>query len=102
MSYSKPQRHRKDGNQSPLVTLFMELGGLWIPYANKPFDGWAYHAHFGYLPVEIKKPERKNHANRYTNRQKKVIDVLSIKQAPWLEWEVEEDVYRCVGARRTA
>lgn len=102
MSYARPQMHRKDGNESPLVELFVKLGGLWLPYANKPFDGWAYHNHFGYLPVEIKLPERKNRANRYTRRQKKVIELLAIKQAPRLEWETEEDVYQSCGARRTA
>lgn len=102
MSYKIPQRHRPDGNQDELIKLFISLGGLWIPYANKPFDGWAYHARFGYMPVEIKKPERKNHANRYTDRQKKLMDILKIKEAPWLEWEVDDDVYRCIGARRAA
>src|SRR5688572_1912308 len=102
MSYSRPQKHRKDGNQSPLVNLFVQLGGLWIPYANKPFDGWAYHSHFGYLPVEIKRPERENHANQFTPRQKKVMTLLQMKQAPWLTWRTDEDVYRTCGARRTA
>lgn len=102
MSYARPQKHRRDGNQSPLVKLFVSLGGLWMPYANKPFDGWAYHAHFGYLPVEIKKPEREHHADQYTDRQTKVIRLLELRQAPWLIWRTDEDVYRCCGARRTA
>jgi hypothetical protein len=105
VSYRLPQRHRSDGNQSPLVKLFIQLGGLWIPYANKPFDGWAYHAHFGYLPVELKNPNgrRKPGAHdEYTPRQKKVMQLLQLKQAPWLVWRTEEDVFRCCGARRTA
>lgn len=105
MSYSRPQIHRRDGNQSPLVDLFIKLGGLWIPYANKPFDGWAYHAHFGYMPVELKNPNGRRRAgahDEYTPRQRKVIALLNLRQAPWLTWRSEGDVYKCCGARRTA
>jgi hypothetical protein len=91
-----PQRHRRDGNQSPLVKVFTQLGGQWVPYANKPFDGWAYHARFGYLPVEIKLEEREGHASEYTPRQKKLLQKMKDAGLPWLIWRTDEDVRRCV------
>lgn len=96
MSYSRPQRHRPDSNQSDLVDLFESVGGKWVPYANKPFDGWAYHAAFGYMPVEIKKPEREGHANEYTERQRKVMTRMRLLGMPWLVWRNDEDVQACV------
>jgi hypothetical protein len=106
--------HRPDKNQSPLVDVFEQLGGFWIPYASKPFDGWAWHPKWvlrqpyfkplmgGYAPVEIKDPKRKNHANRYTQRQIKIMDEMTKRGAVWLEWETEEDVWKSCGARRAA
>lgn len=99
MSYSRPQRHRKDTNQDDLVKLFLSLGGFWVPYANKPFDGWARHARFGYMPVEIKLESREGHANEYTARQKKLLATMKIAGAPWLIWRTENDVLLSVGAR---
>lgn len=102
MSYSRPQRHRVDANQPALVKLFLSLGGYWVPYASKPFDGWARHARFGYMPVELKIKERAGHANEYTPRQKKLMQAMQNAGAPWLTWRTEDDVYAAVGARRAA
>lgn len=114
MSYRLPQRHRPDGNQSELVKRFVALGGVWIPYANKPFDGWAWHPRWaihpswgpqprcGYMPVEIKLSERDGHANEYTPRQRKVMQTMQVAGCTWLTWRTVEDVDRCVGARRAA
>ena len=113
MSYKRPQRHRQDINQGPLVKLFLELGGVWVPYANKPFDGWGWHPKWsnylrrdvnpglpacGFMPIEIKRPEREGHANEYTWRQKKVLHTLQIAGATWMTWREPADVYRAVGA----
>lgn len=100
MSYSRPQRHRSDGNQADLIKAFVKLGGFWVPYANKPFDGWARHARFGYMPVEIKLESREGHANEYTPRQKKVLAIMKIAGAPWLVWRNENDVIACVSPRK--
>lgn len=117
MSHARPQRHRPDSNQSRLVKLFEDLGGVWVPYAGKPFDGWAWHPKWsnylrrdivpdvpgcGYMPVEIKRAERKGHANEYTPRQKKVMAALKLAGATWFTWRGEGDVYMCVGAERAA
>jgi hypothetical protein len=102
MSFSRPQRHRIDGNQSRLVKTFEDLGGFWVPYASKPFDGWARHSRFGYMPVELKLKSREGHANEYTPRQKKLMGEMRDAGAPWLTWRTEDDVYEAVGARRSA
>jgi hypothetical protein len=101
VSYSRPQIHRKDGNQDVLVELFEKMGGLWVPYSNKPFDGWAYHERFGggYLPVEIKLKSREGHADEYTERQKKLMKKLKDRNAPWLIWRNDDDVLACLGLR---
>lgn len=99
MSYKRPQRHRPDGNQSSLVDLFVKLGGHWMPYANKPFDGWAYHEHFGHMPVEIKDPKREGHANEYTERQVRLMLKMRERGIPWLVWRTDEDVLRSIGKR---
>jgi hypothetical protein len=102
MSYARPQRHRKDENQPELVKLFESLGGYWVPYANKPFDGWARHARFGYMPVELKLATRDGHANEYTPRQKKLMQEMEAHGAPWLVWRTPEDIYQAIGVRRAA
>lgn len=103
MSYARPQRHRSDSNQSPLVGLFEQLGGLWVPYANKPFDGWGWHPKWdAYMPVEIKDPKREGSAGEYTDRQRKVMEKLRKAGAQWLTWRTETDVLEAVGARKTA
>lgn len=99
MSYKRPQRHRRDGNQSALVGVFEQLGGQWVPYANKPFDGWAYHARFGYLPVEIKLEEREGHANEYTPRQQKLLHRMKAAGLPWLVWRTQADVVSSINRR---
>lgn len=99
MSFSRPQRHRKDGNQPDLVKLFVKVGGYWMPHANKPFDGWAYHDHFGFMPVEIKLRSREGHANEYTDRQRKLMLTMRERGIPWLVWRTDEDVLRSVGKR---
>lgn len=96
MSYKIPQKHRVDQNQSALVKVFTQLSGVWVPYANKPFDGWAYHTRFGYLPVEIKLEEREGHANEYTPRQRKLLKRMKDAGLPWLIWRSENDVVACV------
>lgn len=105
MSYARPQRHRADSNKDALVAIFRQLHGVWIPYASKPFDGWAWHRAFGgacYLPVEIKDPEREGLKYEYTPRQKKLMAELKIIGATWLTWRTEIDVFDCVKARRAA
>lgn len=84
------------------MKLFESLGGLWVPYASKPFDGWAWHPKFGYLPVEIKRKEREGHADEYTPRQLKLMKEMRLLGARWLVWRSDEDVYECVRARRAA
>jgi hypothetical protein len=103
MSFSRPQRHRPDNNQSSLVTMFEELGGLWIPYASKPFDGWGWHAKWaGYMPIEIKDPKKEGHADEYTPRQRKVMQQLKEAGARWLTWRSQADVLISIGARKSA
>lgn len=105
MGYSHSQKHRVDSNAADLVKLFLKLGGLWVPYASKPFDGWAWHAKWegaGYVPVEIKNPNQKGHADEYTPRQVKVMNVLRVAGATWLTWRTDEDVYACLGASKAA
>lgn len=93
MSYARPQIHRTDKNHRELVAAWEAMGGLWVPYANKPFDGWAWHRRWGsYWPVEIKDPKREGHANEYTERQRRVMKKLRDAGAVWIVWRTVEDV----------
>lgn len=102
MSYARSQMHRADNNRNALVELFQRLNGYWVPYANKPFDGWALHARFGYMPVELKDPKKEGWKDEYTPRQKKLMKQMTDAGAKWLVWRTEDDVYRAIGAQRTA
>lgn len=77
----------------------MQLGGQWVPYANKPFDGWAYHARFGYMPVEIKEGYREGLKNEYTPRQRKVMERMKLLGMPWLTWRSQMDVLLAIGQK---
>lgn len=114
MSYSRPQMHRSDGNKDALVKVFEQLGGYWIPYASKPFDGWAWHPMWvirkpyycplmgGYAPVELKDPKKEGWADEYTPRQKKIMTEMRERGASWLVWRTEDDVFKSINSRRAA
>lgn len=95
MSHKRPQIHRVDSNHHDMVAEWERLGGVWLPYSNKPFDGWIWHTRWEeYWPVEIKDPKKEGHKNEYTDRQKKVMAELKKVGAKWLVWRTKEDVAR--------
>jgi hypothetical protein len=93
VSYSRPQIHRIDSNHHDLVGEWEKLGGVFLKCP--PFDGWIWHPTWdAYQPVEIKDPKREGHKNEYTKAQKKLMDELKPRGAPWLVWRTIGDVRR--------
>jgi hypothetical protein len=92
-------RHRRDNNESPLVTRLEQLGGLWLPQG--PFDGWAWGRGRWFL-CEVKDPAREGHKDEFTPAQLLLIQKLNQRQIPWHKLRTEDDIYALMGARRTA
>lgn len=90
---------RRDENESRLVQVAQALGAVWIQAP--PFDGWLYFRGTWYL-VEIKQPQREGRKHEYTDAQKLTILRLNERQVPWYTLRTDDDVYRLLGARRTA
>lgn len=91
MSFKRPQRHRKDKNEKPLLALARAIGIQWLQAP--PLDGWAWHANLrAWYPVEIKDPKREGHADEYTPAQRKFFHLADLTGAPYYVWRTETDV----------
>lgn len=84
-----PERHRKDGNATELVSLWIMLGGQWE--WGPPLDGWACLAN-EWHPTEIKDPKRKGHKDEYTDKQKRFFAKCSLNGSHWWTWRESTDV----------
>ena len=92
---------RRDANEPALVTLARQLGAHWCPFG--PLDGWIWHPRrSGWLPVEIKRPERESAADEYTAAQRRFLAWAREAQATVLIWREPDDVLRDLDARRAA
>jgi hypothetical protein len=92
-------RHRRDNNESPLISLAEQLGAVWLDTG--PFDGWLWWRGRFHL-CEVKDPAREGHADEFTPAQLKLIQKLNQRQIPWHKLRTEDDIYALMGARRTA
>ncbi len=90
---------KRDANELLLVRIFESLGGVW--WYGGPLDGYAAHSKWdGYaVPTEIKNPEGRD---RLTESQKKFIRDCMRYELHYFVWRYENDIYRAVGAQRTA
>ncbi len=94
-----PRAARRDANEKPLVKLARELGACWL-YSG-PFDGWMWFRGIWRL-VEVKNPNCEGHANEYTEDQVRMMIKLRERGISWSVWRTEADVYRDLGAKRSA
>jgi hypothetical protein len=90
---------KRDAKESDLVILARELGAYWICAA--PLDGWLWWRGFWRL-VEVKNPACEGHKDEYTPDQLKLMMSLRERGIAWHVWRTEADVYRDLGARRSA
>lgn len=93
------ETHR-DSNEPALVKIARQLGAGW--YQSHPLDGWVLHRGVWLGPSEIKMPEREGLAHEYTPAQKRFLTWAIANRAPHFTWRTEEDVYKTLGARRSA
>jgi hypothetical protein len=90
--------NRRDLNEPELVATAEKLGGFW--FEGPPLDGWVYHAHVdGWIPVEIKQPQRQGQAHEFTKAQKRFFEWAKSCGGRWLVWYTVEDVVRDLGGR---
>jgi hypothetical protein len=103
----RPRYNPRDGNEPALVKTIEALSGFWVQ--GPPFDGWMWGrgacatcgAH-GWRLSEVKQPEREGAKHEFTKDQLKLIIRLNERQIPWYPLRTEDDVFRLLGARRTA
>jgi hypothetical protein len=79
---------RRDANEAEIVSCWRSIGGAW--YYGAPLDGWAGIAG-RWIPVEIKRPERKGGAREYTVSQQAFRLARSIDGLPWETWRTVDD-----------
>lgn len=92
-------RHRRDNNHHALVQMAERLGAYF--FDTGPFDGWAW-VRGSWKLVEIKDPKLEGQKREYTDLQVRIMGMLRERGIPWTILRTEEDVYRMMGARRTA
>lgn len=90
---------KRDTNESVLVSLARDLGAFWL-YCG-PFDGWLCWRG-KWLLIEVKNPGCEGHKGEYTPDQLKLMMSLRERGISWHVWRTEADVYRDLGARRSA
>jgi hypothetical protein len=85
---------RRDANEHELVTLARQLGAQ--PEKIGPLDWWiGWRSRW--VPLEIKTEE-----GSYTDKQVLFLARCKERQLPVWTWRAEADVYRDLGARRSA
>lgn len=87
---------KRDANEGPLIELARHLGAEFEKAG--PLDFWcAFRGRW--VPLEIKNIDGRN---RYTDAQVRFLIRCRERQMPVWTWRTEDDVYRDLGARRTA
>lgn len=92
-------RHRQDGNQGPLVRLAEGIGAHLERCG--PLDWWCYWRGV-WVPVEIKRPERRGHKDEYTKEQILFLARCKERGAPVWTWRTAADVLASLNARQSA
>lgn len=91
----------RDANEPELVALARQLGAEW--FEDGPLDGWVWCARMGgWVPVEVKLPEREGLASEYTPKQVRFLSRCQAIGARWWVWRTQADVLRDLGARVSA
>jgi hypothetical protein len=90
---------RRDAVESDLISLAEGIGAVWLK--SGPFDGWLWFRDRWHL-CEIKDPKKNGWANEFTDDQLKMIIKLNERQIPLNILREEGDVFKLLGARRTA
>lgn len=85
---------RRDANEHELVALARQLGAQFEKIG--PLDFWAGWRG-RWVPLEIKTEE-----GSYTDKQVLFLARCKERQLPVWTWRIENDVYRDLGARRSA
>lgn len=85
---------RRDQNEGPLVLLARQLGALMVK--DGPLD-WLCGFRGLWVPTEIKTAKGK-----YTDAQKLFLLYATERSLPVWTWRCDEDVFRDLGAKRTA
>lgn len=88
---------RRDGNEPELVKLARQIGAFMWPLA-EPVD-WLCGWRGAWYPTEVKNPEGRD---RLTEQQVRFLGGAKERELPVWTWRTEEDVMRCLGARRAA
>lgn len=91
---------RRDENEPALVQTARALGVQMEQFG--PLDWWAYWPRQGWVPVEIKRPEREGRKGEYTPAQILFFSRCKQRGSRYLTWRTEKDVLDFVGARRSA
>lgn len=95
----RTRHNKRDANELPLIEHARRFGAQWR--MGPPLDGWILWRG-GWLPVEIKLPEREGHKREYTPAQQRFFTFCREYGGRWLTWRTEADVERDLGARRAA
>lgn len=91
---------RRDSNEQALISLAERLG-WWLTKLDTPCDFLGCRRGV-WFPIEIKRPERENHADEFTPQQK-IFHVDAFRRgARVLVWRTESDVMADSGARPSA
>jgi hypothetical protein len=88
---------RRDANEPELVMLARQIGAVMWPLA-EPVD-WLVGWRGRWYPTELKNPEGRN---RLTEQQILFSAAAKERELPVWIWRSEDDVFRDLGARRTA
>lgn len=91
---------RRDNNESPLVTLAIQLG--WWMHKSQELGDWVGWRRGEWQVIEIKNPNQQGHADEYTPKQRLFRAEAFKRGAKILVWRVDADVYRDSGARVSA
>lgn len=98
---SKPKyADPRDEVERELLVVVSQLGGSW--FSGPPLDGWCHSKRFGWVPVEIKAPEREGLAHEYTPMQKRFFAWAKLRECPFFVWRNIDDVVRDLGGVRSA
>ena len=88
---------RRDANEPALVSFARQVGALMWPL-DEPVD-WLCGWRGRWIPTELKNVDGRN---QLTEQQVLFIGAARERELPVWIWRTEDDVMRCLGARRSA